>query len=244
MKFKRIKGILRSFQLGIRCQSVKGDESSADLALVVDLEASCLLEEYQRLTKELTPLLDELEDKIANEFFLFKTEKVLTPEIILLKIYEYLNLEGRYRFLALRGNFEKYKFVEINSNVHPDIKVARGYVFNSLHRHYNPNLGPKENAKIYRKCSNVHGHEYLLTVIAEGKLPESGRLLEDKSFDAFVNSEILEIFHGHFLNDIIGNTSGETLLLAICQRIDKKYGEHHLKLHYALRETHRNSFYL
>ena len=50
------------------------------------------------------------------------------------------------------------------------VYVSRKIEFNAAHRLFNPELPENENAAIYGKCSNKHGHghNYLLEITLSG----------------------------------------------------------------------------
>ncbi len=120
--------------------------------------------------------------------------------------------------------------------------ITRKISISCLHRHHNPDLSPEENEKLYYKCSRMHGHEYKLEVTLKGKIdPQSGMVFPRPELEEILEEKIVKVFHGSYLNEHVGNTSGEIIL---------QFFENQLKNEFAqdafyglrLRETRKNHF--
>jgi len=123
-----------------------------------------------------------------------------------------------------------------------DVLFARRFEFSGLHRHNNPELNDQENKDLYGKCSAVHGHEYKLWVAVIGTIDENGLIVSRSELDSVVKNRVVERFHGQFINDVIGNTSGELLLKFIYDEFRSR-PPWPLKTCFKLIETKKNSFY-
>ncbi len=124
-------------------------------------------------------------------------------------------------------------------------QVSRRYVIQCLHRHHNPDLSMEENKQLYHKCSAVHGHEYKVEVLVEGPIhPVTGLVMSREALDSLVHEVLIAPFHGQFLNDHLGNTSGEIIVEKFFARLESHWPESFPRLlGLVLRETRKNSFY-
>lgn len=96
------------------------------------------------------------------------------------------------------------------------------------HQHRNPELSQAENHALFHKCSAIHGHEYKIEV---SEISSSGPR-------ASVSMGI-EGLAGRFLNDFVGNTSGERIGRFFWDR-----GSPGGCAGVVLRETRKNSFFV
>ncbi len=127
----------------------------------------------------------------------------------------------------------------------PVVDLSRRYWINCLHRHHNPDLSMEENQALYHKCSAVHGHEYKVELTLEGVVdPVTGLVLPRWELDQLVKKTLIDPYHGQFLNDHLGNTSGEIIAEKFYAQLKAKWPEHFPKLkRLTLRETKKNSFF-
>lgn len=111
------------------------------------------------------------------------------------------------------------------------------FIINCAHRHYNPELSEEENKELYYKCFYPHGHEYQLYITVS-----SAKNFQFEQLIDLGDEQIVKPFDKSFLNDKMGNTSGELIL----EFFSKKLQEHphpNLKLvNLTLKETFKNSF--
>ncbi len=83
------------------------------------------------------------------------------------------------------------------------IYLTRRYRFAAAHRLHNERLSGEENARLYGKCNNPHGHghNYKLEVTVAGPLdPCTGMVMNLADLDASVEQEVLERFDHMHLN--------------------------------------------
>jgi len=83
------------------------------------------------------------------------------------------------------------------------VYLTRRYRFSAAHRLHTPALSDEENAQLYGKCNNPHGHghNYVLDVTVAGKVdPETGMVCDLGFLDSLVQREVLERFDETHLN--------------------------------------------
>jgi 6-pyruvoyltetrahydropterin/6-carboxytetrahydropterin synthase len=83
------------------------------------------------------------------------------------------------------------------------VYLTRRYRFSAAHRLHNDALSAEENARIYGKCNNPHGHghNYVLEVTVAGPIdPATGMVYDLTLLDRAVQAEVLERFDETHLN--------------------------------------------
>jgi len=83
------------------------------------------------------------------------------------------------------------------------VYLTRRYRFSAAHRLHNDALSPQENARIYGKCNNPHGHghNYVLEVTVAGEVdPATGMVCDLGLLDGTVQREVLDRFDETHLN--------------------------------------------
>jgi 6-pyruvoyltetrahydropterin/6-carboxytetrahydropterin synthase len=83
------------------------------------------------------------------------------------------------------------------------IRLTRRYRFPASHRLYAPALTDRQNAELYGKCSNPHGHghDYTLELSVRGPLnATTGRVVEIGVLDALVEAKVLSRLRHRDLN--------------------------------------------
>ncbi len=81
--------------------------------------------------------------------------------------------------------------------------ITRRYRFSASHRLHSPELSPAENARVFGKCNNPHGHghDYVLEVTITGPAdPLTGLILPLASLDRLVEEKVLHAFAWRNLN--------------------------------------------
>jgi 6-pyruvoyltetrahydropterin/6-carboxytetrahydropterin synthase len=81
--------------------------------------------------------------------------------------------------------------------------LTRRYRFSASHRLHSDAMSAAENARVYGKCNNPHGHghNYVLEVTVSGSVDEStGMVCNLADLDGFVEQEIVERFDHQNLN--------------------------------------------
>ena len=83
------------------------------------------------------------------------------------------------------------------------VYLTRRYRFSAAHRLHNDSLSPAENARIYGKCNNQHGHghNYVLDVTVAGEVDAATGMVCDLGvLDGAVQREVLDRFDETHLN--------------------------------------------
>lgn len=125
-----------------------------------------------------------------------------------------------------------------------EVLIGQSYTVSCLHRHHNPQMSQAENQHLYGKCAEIHGHSYGLEVVLQGPVEhQTGLVYSRDQLDRMVNREILEPYHGKFLNESLGNTSGELILQKFMEKLMVALPQD-LFLELRLQETKKNSFCL
>lgn len=129
------------------------------------------------------------------------------------------------------------------------IVVRRRYRFPAAHVLRSPELSDEENARLYGKCSHLHGHDYGVEVAVTGPVdPVSGRIVDPDRLDALVDRHVVEplahtdlsrhpLFEGRI-------STAENVARLIHERLEgpvaHEGGARLLRVH--VQETRRNGF--
>jgi len=71
------------------------------------------------------------------------------------------------------------------------ITLSRRYRFPAAHVLRSDAFSEAENARIYGKCSNLHGHNYGVEITVTGPPDASGRVIAPERLDALMNEHVL-----------------------------------------------------
>ena len=105
------------------------------------------------------------------------------------------------------------------------VLVSRRESFNAAHQLRDPGLSEAENRRLYGKCANLHGHNYVLEVVVAGEIDQTtGYVLDMKQLSDVMSTRILEDVDHHNLNTDIPWLEGliptaENLAVAFWERI-------------------------
>jgi 6-pyruvoyltetrahydropterin/6-carboxytetrahydropterin synthase len=105
------------------------------------------------------------------------------------------------------------------------VLVSRRESFNAAHQLRDPGLSEAENRRLYGKCVNLHGHNYVLEVVVAGEIDQTtGYVLDLKQLSDVMSKRILEDVDHHNLNTDIPWLEGliptaENLAVAFWERI-------------------------
>ena len=105
------------------------------------------------------------------------------------------------------------------------VLVSRRESFNAAHQLRDPQLSDAENRRLYGKCANLHGHNYVLEVVIAGEIDQTtGYVLDLKQLSDIISKRILEDVDHHNLNTDIPWLEGliptaENLAVAFWERI-------------------------
>jgi 6-pyruvoyltetrahydropterin/6-carboxytetrahydropterin synthase len=111
------------------------------------------------------------------------------------------------------------------------VLVSRRESFNAAHELRNPELSEAENRRLYGKCANLHGHNYVLEVVVAGAIdPATGYVLDLKRLSTIVSNRIIEDVDHCNLNTDVSWLEGliptaENLAVAFWARIESELPE-------------------
>jgi GTP cyclohydrolase I len=84
------------------------------------------------------------------------------------------------------------------------VLVSRRESFNAAHQLRDPDLSEDENRLLFGKCTNVHGHNYMVDVIVGGDVdPSTGYVMDLKRLSDLICHEIIEhVDHRNLNTDV------------------------------------------
>jgi 6-pyruvoyltetrahydropterin/6-carboxytetrahydropterin synthase len=86
----------------------------------------------------------------------------------------------------------------------PTVLVSRRESFNAAHQLRDPDLSEEENRRLFGKCVNLHGHNYVLDVVVAGKVDDAtGYVLDLKHLsDVMCQQIIRDVDHRNLNTDV------------------------------------------
>ena len=73
------------------------------------------------------------------------------------------------------------------------VLISRREAFNAAHQLTDPGLSEEENQRLYGKCANLHGHNYVLEVVVAGEIdPATGYVLDLKQLSDLISKRVIE----------------------------------------------------
>jgi 6-pyruvoyltetrahydropterin/6-carboxytetrahydropterin synthase len=105
------------------------------------------------------------------------------------------------------------------------VLVSRRETFNAAHQLRDPVLSEAENRRIYGKCANLHGHNYVLEVVVTGEIdPATGYVVDLKQLSDVMSRRIIEDVDHRNLNTDVPWLEGliptaENLAVAFWERV-------------------------
>ena len=84
------------------------------------------------------------------------------------------------------------------------VLVSRRGSFNAAHELRNPELSEAENRRLYGKCANLHGHNYVVEVVVAGAIdPATGYVFDLKRLSDVISRRIIEdVDHRNLNTDV------------------------------------------
>ena len=84
------------------------------------------------------------------------------------------------------------------------VLVGRRETFNAAHQLYDPGLSDEENRRLFGKCANLHGHNYVLEVVVAGEIDQaSGYVLDLKVLSDIMNGQVIrDVDHRNLNTDV------------------------------------------
>ncbi len=111
------------------------------------------------------------------------------------------------------------------------VLVGRRETFNAAHQLYDPGLSGEENRRLFGKCVNLHGHNYVLEVVVAGEVDQaSGYVLDLKVLSDIMNGQVIRDVDHRNLNTDVPWLSGriptaENLAVTFWERLQPKLPE-------------------
>ena len=86
----------------------------------------------------------------------------------------------------------------------PQLRISRREGFNAAHQLRDPARSDEENRRLYGKCVNLHGHNYVVEVVVTGEIdPATGYVMDLKQLSDLMASQIIEqVDHRNLNTDI------------------------------------------
>ena len=89
------------------------------------------------------------------------------------------------------------------------VLVGRRETFNAAHQLYDPGLSDEENRRLFGKCANLHGHNYVLEVVVAGEVDQaSGYVMDLKVLSDVMNGQVIQDVDHRNLNTDVPWLSG------------------------------------
>jgi 6-pyruvoyltetrahydropterin/6-carboxytetrahydropterin synthase len=84
------------------------------------------------------------------------------------------------------------------------VMVGRRESFNAAHQLCDPDLSDDENRRLFGKCANLHGHNYVLEVVVTGEIDRAtGYVLDLKRLsDVITRRVIQDVDHRNLNTDV------------------------------------------
>ncbi len=84
------------------------------------------------------------------------------------------------------------------------VLVGRRESFNAAHQLCHPGLSDEENRRLFGKCANLHGHNYLLEVVVAGEVDQaSGYVLDLKLLSDVMSGQVIrDVDHCNLNTDV------------------------------------------
>ena len=111
------------------------------------------------------------------------------------------------------------------------VLVSRRESFNAAHQLCDPRLSDEENQRIFGKCANLHGHNYVLEVVVSGQIdPATGYVLDLKQLSDLISRRVIQDVDHRNLNTDVPWLEGhiptaENLAVAFWERIRSELPE-------------------
>jgi 6-pyruvoyltetrahydropterin/6-carboxytetrahydropterin synthase len=111
------------------------------------------------------------------------------------------------------------------------VLASRRETFNAAHQLYNPHLSADENRRLFGKCVNLHGHNYVLDVVVAGKIDDaSGFVMDLKQLSDVMYQQIIQHVDHRSLNTDVPwlegiITTAENLALTFWERLQAELPE-------------------
>ena len=111
------------------------------------------------------------------------------------------------------------------------VLVSRRETFNAAHQLRDPGMSDDENQRVFGKCANLHGHNYVLEVVVAGEVqPATGYVMDLKQLSDVISRRVIQDVDHRNLNTDVPWLQGciptaENLALAFWERINSELPE-------------------
>jgi 6-pyruvoyltetrahydropterin/6-carboxytetrahydropterin synthase len=111
------------------------------------------------------------------------------------------------------------------------VLVSRRESFNAAHQLRDPDLSDEENQRLFGKCANLHGHNYVLEVVVAGEIDQAtGYVLDLKELSDIISRRVIQDVDHRNLNTDVPWLEGriptaENLALAFWERVRSELPE-------------------
>ncbi len=115
------------------------------------------------------------------------------------------------------------------------VLVSRRESFNAAHQLRDPELSDEENQRLFGKCANLHGHNYVLEVVVAGEIDQAtGYVMDLKQLSDVICRRIIQDVDHRNLNTDVPWLEGriptaENLALAFWARVRSELPEGSLR---------------
>ncbi len=111
------------------------------------------------------------------------------------------------------------------------VLVSRRESFNAAHQLCDPGLSDEENERVFGKCANLHGHNYVLEVVVAGQVDQAtGYVFDLKQLSDVIARQVIQDVDHRNLNTDVPWLEGliptaENLAIAFWERIRSELPE-------------------
>ena len=116
------------------------------------------------------------------------------------------------------------------------VLVGRRESFNAAHQLCDPDLSDDENRRLFGKCANLHGHNYVLEVVVTGEIDRAtGYVLDLKRLSDLITRRVIQDVDHRNLNTDVPWLKGriptaENLAVAFWERLQPEFPKGLLRL--------------
>jgi 6-pyruvoyltetrahydropterin/6-carboxytetrahydropterin synthase len=84
------------------------------------------------------------------------------------------------------------------------VRIGRRETFNAAHQLCDPAMSDDENRRLFGKCANLHGHNYVLEVVVAGEIDDAtGYVLDLKLLSGIMNRQVIrDVDHRNLNTDV------------------------------------------
>jgi 6-pyruvoyltetrahydropterin/6-carboxytetrahydropterin synthase len=84
------------------------------------------------------------------------------------------------------------------------VLLGRRETFNAAHQLCNPDLTDEQNQRLFGKCVNLHGHNYVLEVVVGGEVDQaSGYVFDLKTLSDVISRQVIrDVDHRNLNTDV------------------------------------------